>query len=403
MKGDWPVLPLWSVADEIRHMVEPTEIGNEFFHYSIPVVDETGNGRTELASDVESAKLVLSGGEVLVSKLNPRKGRVLIAKHHELPVIASPEFIALRPSHAIVDRFLAYVLTSETTRLWLDANVQSVTRSHQRVTPELVRHLKFAIPPPDEQRRIADFLDAETARINQLVGDQFRMLDLLEERVDSRILEIVGQSRLVGPQGAATVPLRRLLMKLNRATMPTDEVITAFRDGQVTSRSIRRSEGYTLASSADPQGQGVEVGDVVVHGLDGFAGAIGDSEAGGNCSPVYHICTPLDDGNPTFYGRLLRVLAVGGYLGLFATSTRERAVDFRTWELFGNIPVPQVDPPLQHEIGHAIWRIRPLRQEITRFSRRLAERRQALITAAVAGQIDVTTVPGVAPSGGASA
>jgi type I restriction enzyme S subunit len=263
-----------------------------------------------------------------------------------------------------------------------------------------LRGLRIALPPLDEQRRIADFLDAETTRIDRLMGSQLRALNLLEERANARILKIIGQSLLVTPAGAPITPMRRVIQKLTRPVMTTNEIITAFRDGQVTSRAIRRSEGYTLSVIAEPQGQGVETGDIVVHGLDGFAGAIGDSEASGNCSPVYHVCIPVDDGNSAFYGRLLRLLALDDYLTLYGGSARERAVDFRNWNIFARAPIPQVEPSVQHEIGNSITRIRPLREEVMRFNERLTERRQALVTAAVTGQIDVTTAGELAPAGG---
>jgi type I restriction enzyme S subunit len=144
-----------------------------------------------------------------------------------------------------------------------------------------------------------------------------------------------------------------------------------------------------VSASTDPQGQGVEIGDIVIHGLDGFAGAIGDSEATGNCSPVYHVCLPIDGGNSAFYGRLLKLLALDDYLALYGASARERAVDFRNWKIFGQAPVPWVEPSAQHEIGTMITKIRPLRDEVKRFNEKLAERRQALITAAVTGAITV--------------
>lgn len=244
-------------------------------------------------------------------------------------------------------------------------------------------------PPLDDQHRIADFLDAETARIDRLTDAQLRALDLLEERANGRILEVIGRSRLVVDDGEPVTQLRRVVKKLARPIVPTDEVITAFRDGQVTARSVRRNEGYTVSASLEPQGQGVEIGDIVIHGLDGFAGAIGDSEASGNCSPVYHVCLPTDGGNSAFYGRLLKLLARDDYLALYGASARERAVDFRNWKIFGQAPIPQVEPSIQHEIGNMITKIRPLREEIKRFNERLAERRQALITAAVTGGITV--------------
>jgi type I restriction enzyme S subunit len=133
------------------------------------------------------------------------------------------------------------------------------------------------------------------------------------------------------------------------------------------------------------------VGDVVVHGLDGFSGAIGDSEANGVCSPVYHVCRPMDGGDSAFYGRLLRRLALTGYLGNFAVSTRERAVDFRNWDLFGRIPIPLVSIEQQREIGSRIRTLRPLINLVEKSEVLAVERKSALIT-------QVATGDGPAPS-----
>jgi type I restriction enzyme, S subunit len=61
--------------------------GRRVFHYSIPAIQETGDGQEEDGSEIDSDKISLNGDELLVSKLNPRKGCVLISKRHELPVI----------------------------------------------------------------------------------------------------------------------------------------------------------------------------------------------------------------------------------------------------------------------------------------------------------------------------
>ncbi|WP_280858990.1 restriction endonuclease subunit S [Streptomyces sp. SAI-144] len=255
--------------------------------------------------------------------------------------------------------------------------------------------VEVSLPPMKEQRSIADFLDTESEKIDNLASKKLQLVELLEERIDSRILVHVGESELVRPSdGRPSLPIRRLLTKVTRPAAKDVGVITAYRDGQVTERSLRRAEGYTLSASAEPQGQYVMVGDVVVHGLDGFAGAIGTSEARGNCSPVYHVCVPTDDGNALFLGRLLRVLATQGYLGNFAISTRERAVDFRNWDLFGRIPAPVVPLTEQRDIGTWISKLRPLNEAVERSTALAAERRQSLITAAVTGQFDVSTASG---------
>ncbi|MFD0782662.1 hypothetical protein ACFQZ8_01795 [Micromonospora azadirachtae] len=263
------------------------------------------------------------------------------------------------------------------------------------LSAERVRELRVGIPSLDEQRRIANFLDTELGKVDALVAKKDKLLSRLEDRIESRILAHVGASQLAKPNSGHPVsPIRRMLSKVSRPPVADGETITAFRDGQVTARSIRRAEGYTLSSTSEAQGQYVEVGDVVIHGLDGFAGAIGTSESAGNCSPVYHVCVPRNGGNSLFFGRLLRILAVSGYLGLFAISTRERAVDFRNWDLFGRIPVPEVSLAEQEEIGRWISSTRPLRVAVERSNVLAEERRQALITAAVTGQIDVSTASG---------
>jgi restriction endonuclease S subunit len=148
--------------------VLPSDLGvEEVFHYSIPVVQETGDGRVEQVSDIASAKLALEGNELLISKLNPRKGNVLLAEMHSLPTVCSGEYVPLRVTkmEAASRRFLLYLYLSEFARQSISSVVQSATRSHQRATPDVIRKLWVALPSKSEQVAIAKFLDSETAKI----------------------------------------------------------------------------------------------------------------------------------------------------------------------------------------------------------------------------------------------
>ena len=135
------------------------------------------------------------------------------------------------------------------------------------------------------------------------------------------------------------VPLRRVLEKLQRPVLEGDGVVTAFRDGQVTLRSLRREDGFTM-SDQEAGYQGVAPGDVVVHGLDAFAGSVGVSDSRGKCSPVYHVCAPREGVDPRFVAYALRAEAQCGYLALQAGNVRQRAVDFRNWETLARIDIP---------------------------------------------------------------
>lgn len=257
-----------------------------------------------------------------------------------------------------------------------------------------VAAISVALPDLSEQRGIAAYLNAEVGAIESLLASKRQLIRVLEEKVDSLLLDLISASSLGGQDGTITShPLKRHLEKLNRRAANGAMVVTAFRDGQVTARSHRRAEGFTESWTTGAKVQGVRSGDVVIHGLDGFAGAIGTAEVDGVCSPIYHVTRPIDGGDAHFYGRLLRLLATTGYLGNFATSTRERAVDFRNWDLFGSIPIPAVELREQLVIGDLLRLLRPAQALVERSERLLLERRQALITAAVTGQLEI---PGVA-------
>lgn len=311
-----------------------------------------------------------------------------VAHYIEGPSWINNHIHALRPV-SYEGRYLAYALNA------VDYAKYITGATRDKLTQDDLKKINVPNPPRADQRRIADFLDSELGKISDLISKKQLLLSLMNERINSEVLWHVGRSQIVQPtSGIPALPIRRVLTKAVRPPMNGVGIITAYRDGQVTERSLRRADGYTISATTDTQGQYVHAGDVVVHGLDGFAGAIGTSEASANCSPVYHACVPKEGNDAHFQGRMLRLLALQGYLGNFATSTRERAVDFRNWELFGRIPIPVVPFLEQERVGREILRMRPLRRAIELSEKLAIERRQALITAAVTGQFDVSTASG---------
>jgi type I restriction enzyme, S subunit len=304
------------------------------------------------------------------------------------PVCFQNTLLRVRPRTADTDsRFLAWWCRSAFAGGVFASVATGANIFH--LSAERIGALPVPCPPIEEQRAIAEFLDAETSRIDGLVAKKRTLIELLEERIDARIRERIADSALVDAAVGTSTVIRNALTKLDRPAAPAGETITAFRDGQVTARSQRRADGYTLAWTDNSNVQGVSKGDLVIHGLDGFAGAIGVCDTDGVCSPVYHVCAPRDGGDPVYIARLLGILAASGYLELFASSTRERAVDFRNWELFGRIPIPRVSPAEQHEVADLIRKIAPLKLAVERSAEYAIEYRQALITSAVAG----TTFP----------
>jgi type I restriction enzyme S subunit len=214
------------------------------------------------------------------------------------------------------------------------------------------------------------------------------MNQILAERRDAE-LWLFGDPRL--DPATRMIPVRRILRKEDRRPA-CSQVVTAFRDGRVMSRHRRRLEGFT-ESEAQAQYQGVVEGDIVFHGLDGFAGAIGVSEDPGACSPAYHVCSVRSGFDSQFIALSLRALALTGYLALQSGNVRERAVDFRNWDTLARVPIPV--PPLQTQRARAraFLKRRAWTEEVAvRLEHQvtfLSEHRQALLTAAVTGQVEV--------------
>jgi type I restriction enzyme S subunit len=136
--------------------------------------------------------------------------------------------------------------------------------------------------------------------------------------------------------------------RLNRVTRPIDEkdeVVTCFRDGVVTLRKNRREEGFT--NSIKEHGyQQIQPGDLVVHEMDGFAGAIGISDSKGKSTPVYTVIEPDGRTDLKYVAYLLREMSRSGKIESLARSIRERTTDFR-WNMWSVINFPF--PPLAEQ------------------------------------------------------
>ena len=136
-----------------------------------------------------------------------------------------------------------------------------------------------------------------------------------------------------------------LFTKMARPVRDGDDVVTCFRDGTVTLRKNRRLRGYTEAT-VEHGYQGIRKGDLVIHGMDAFAGAIGVSDSDGKGTPVYNVCMPRSSVNAHYYAHLIRVMSQSQWILALAKGIRERSTDFR-FETFGNQRVTL--PPLEEQ------------------------------------------------------
>ena len=180
--AEWDILRIDSVAEYVRESKTPSWLSNKtVVHYSIPSIQEFGVGQIEDGGELDSNKLLVEPGDLLVSKLNPRKGTICRVQQHEQPIVASTEFIALRTS-SVNSKYFEYLFKSQELSGFICSQVESATRSHQRVNPVVIYKSKLLYPCIAERKKIISFLDYETARIDQLIAKQQQLIELLKEK-----------------------------------------------------------------------------------------------------------------------------------------------------------------------------------------------------------------------------
>ena len=127
-------------------------------------------------------------GDVLFGKLRPYLAKTLLIRE---PAYASTELLALRPSQLIEARYFAYLVGSRPFIEWATASSDG-TKMPRTSWEKLGEFRLQALPDLDIQRTIADYLDRETARIDALITKKQRVIALVGERVGSLIHEKVG-------------------------------------------------------------------------------------------------------------------------------------------------------------------------------------------------------------------
>jgi type I restriction enzyme S subunit len=205
-----------------------------------------------------------------------------------------------------------------------------------------------------EQKKMAKKLNEKCSYVDSLIANQEHQIEKLKAYKQSLITEVVTKGlnpdapmKPSGVEWISCIPIhwetirgKFVFYYKQKPVYENDEVITCFRDGEVTLRSKRREEGFTFAEKEIGY-QGVDIGDLVVHGMDGFAGAIGISDSRGKASPVLNVLDSKQNKRYMMY--YLRSMAYNNVFLATATGIRIRSCDLR-WNKLSEFLYPI--PPL---------------------------------------------------------
>lgn len=122
-------------------------------------------------------------GDVLFAKVTPCFENGKFAAVEGLSSgfgFGTTEVTTLRPGSRLDQRFLCYLVRTDRFR---QSGIAAMTGAGglKRVPDEHVRSFQLGLPPVDEQRAIADFLDRETAKIDALIAKQEQLIATLRE------------------------------------------------------------------------------------------------------------------------------------------------------------------------------------------------------------------------------
>lgn len=133
----------------------------KFVHYSLPAWDDFKAPVIEDGFKIGSNKFLIQKNCVLVSKLNPRKPRVVVVKilNFKMKHCASTEFIAYFPVSSNIDLdFYGFYFLSSLFHEKMQQVATGTTNSHVRAHPTETYYWVIPYPPFPEQRRIAGVL-----------------------------------------------------------------------------------------------------------------------------------------------------------------------------------------------------------------------------------------------------
>lgn len=371
------------------------------------VLKDAHTNHNQTAED-RSIYQLLEPGWLAVNRMKAWQGSVGISP---LRGIVSGHYICFQPIHDEDDRFLHYLLRSPAMTAHFSAISRGVRPGQIEIDNDELAATKLRLPPTEEQRRIADFLDDRIARIDQINAVRLSQVARFEEAALRASYDAIrGESddrRASGLRWLGTVPtawpvltvhtefqvdLGKMLdekRQTGAATIPYlrntnvqwDQIdVTDLKSMDVPPSERERytvSPGDLLiCEGGQPGRSAIYDGEMQVLG---FQKALHRARSRGRSRPAW----------------LLECLRVAVHLNVFGVDNGQTTIGHLTNEQLRSTRFPFPSPEEQDAALAKLAERRSVTRSLVSASRdsvsRLQEYKQSLITAAVTGELDVTT------------
>lgn len=392
----WKTVPFWTVARRVeRTGVPDARLLSVYRDWGVVPKDSRDDNFNRASEDLSNYKIV-HPGDLVLNKMKTWQGSLGVSDYNG---IVSPAYFVCELGPSVNGRYLHHLLRSQAMIAAFRANSKGIRPNQWDLPYEVLHDIPLPMPPLEEQRRIADFLDDRVARIDKIIAARKQQVHALDSYRISQVL------RSVVHEGDKFTQCGRLAeIQLGRQRSPETEygdyMIPYIRSANVTDGHIDLDDVKQMNFSPHEQEVfGLRPGDVLV------------TEAAGSAESIGASCIWMEPAKPVYgyQNHLLRLRARDGvsaeYLEVWARASHANgaAKAFATGasilnlgtEAMKRMPIPDISIQEQRERAyqahHVLSAFKTTSDALSREVALLQEYKQSLITAAVNGEFDVTT------------
>lgn len=358
-------------------------------------INSTSKFITNKALDNYNLKLYKPGG-IVIAMYGASIGKVGLLS---ISTTVNQACCVLSGSDHLLQKFAFYVFINEKENLVM----KSKGGTQPNISQEIIKSHYIPLPPLPEQQAIVSYLDTKCSQLDKMLEGKQKQIDLLSEMKQRVIADAVTRGLnpdvkmkdsgifwlSMIPEGWNTRRLGYILNKENRERPQNAELLVCTNKAKVVKRGDSK---MGLVADSEDVYQGVHKGDLLIHGMDTWHGAIAVSEYDGMCTPVVHVCTSKE--NVEYISFYMRYMAMMKVFKLISNGVRQNTSDFRSWAKVATIPCPV--PPISEQqaivsyIQERTTKIDLLASKLQQEIENIKEYKQRLISDVVTGQIKVS-------------
>ncbi len=308
---------------------------------------------TAVKTDNGDNRKLICEGDFAINSRSDRKGSSGISNYTGS---CSLIITVLKPYEQLNRKYYHYLLRS-------NGFVEEFYRNGHGLVSDLwttkwqeMKNIFIPVPPKDEQDQIVRYLDWKVSEMNHMIHGMRKQIKLLKEYRENIICQYTHCGLVKGrklhpsefpwiegvPEGWAETRLKYVLTKLSRERKPEHELLICSNKGKVF---FRGDSKLGLVADDDSIYQGVKAGDLLIHGMDTWHGAIAISDYDGMCTGVVHVCDTKENKRYIMY--YLQSLAFKKVYKKITNGVRENTSDFRSWDKAGQINL--LLPPIEEQ------------------------------------------------------